>query len=72
MDAIIACMICGDAGTDSMLASAVVAGGLSVPWMLRDRLFEVARRVWRPVRPSAECDQERCAVANEDDSSSSL
>jgi len=34
----IACGICGDPTADTMLVQAALAGGLSLPYVLRDRL----------------------------------
>jgi hypothetical protein len=42
----IACAICGgDPATDTMLVNAALAGVLGLPWMFKDRIFSVARRL---------------------------
>jgi len=47
VDLITACAICGgDAATDKMLVNVAIAGGLSVPFFLRDQITARVRR-WR-------------------------
>ena len=46
MLSVIGCAICGgDPATDTMIVNAAVAGALSMPWLLRDRIAAVARRL---------------------------
>jgi hypothetical protein len=42
----IACAICGgDPATDTMLVNVALAGVIGLPWMFKDRIFRVARRL---------------------------
>jgi hypothetical protein len=61
----VACAICGgDAATDSMIANAALAGALSMPWLLRDKLAAVVRRL----RGKSDDPDASCALpADEDD-----
>ena len=46
MLSVIGCAICGgDPATDTMIVNAAVAGALSMPWLFRDRITAVARRL---------------------------
>ena len=46
MLSVIGCAICGgDAATDTMIVNAAVAGALSMPWLFRDRIAALARRL---------------------------
>jgi hypothetical protein len=58
----IACGICGDPTADTMLVQAALAGGLSLPYIFRDRLGAfIGRRLGRGQ------DTESCPVAPEHD-----
>ena len=63
MLSVIACAICGgDPATDTMIVNAAVAGALSMPWLFRDRIAAVARRLRGKSEPEASC-----AIAQDED-----
>ena len=64
MLSVIACALCGgDPATETMIVNAAVAGALSMPWLFRDRIVAVARRLrGRPAHPA-----ESCAIAPDED-----
>ena len=46
MLSVIGCAICGgDPATETMIVNAAVAGALSMPWLFRDRIAAVTRRI---------------------------
>ena len=55
MHHVIACIFCGgmDPNADSLLLQAAIAGGITMPWMLRAKLRAMLDRV-RGKRPSVE------------------
>jgi hypothetical protein len=64
MFSVIACAICGgDPATDTMIVNAAVAGAISMPWLFRDRIVAVARRL----RGSPDTPAELCAIAPDED-----
>ena len=64
MHSLIACGICGgDPATDTMIVNAAVAGALSMPWLFRDRIAAVARRL----RGTSDDREASCAIAPDED-----
>ena len=64
MLSVIACAICGgDPATDTMIVNAAVAGALSMPWLFRDRIASVARRL----RGKSDDPEASCAIAPDED-----
>ncbi len=47
MHHVVACILCGgmDPNADSLLLQAAIAGGISVPWMLRSKLLALVSRL---------------------------
>ncbi|HEV8251888.1 MAG TPA: hypothetical protein VGQ66_00775 [Candidatus Limnocylindria bacterium] len=47
MHQLIACMFCGgmDPNADSLLLQAAIAGGITTPWMLRNQLRALIKRL---------------------------
>jgi hypothetical protein len=65
VDVIFACGICGgDAATDTMLVQAAIAGVMSVPFLLRDRITAKVRG-WRGLPPDEEA--ESCEISIDED-----
>jgi hypothetical protein len=58
MLSVVACAICGlDPASDTMLINLAVAGAISVPWIVRDRIAAVIRRVnGKPGAAEGSCD----------------
>ena len=64
MHSVIACALCGgDPATETMIVNAAVAGALSMPWLLRDRIADIVRRL----RGKADASAESCAIAPDED-----
>jgi hypothetical protein len=64
MFSVIACALCGgDPATETMIVNAAVAGALSMPWLFRDRIVAVARRL----RGKPDHAAESCAFAADED-----
>lgn len=64
MFSVIACGICGgDPATDTMIVNAAVAGAVSMPWIFRDRIAAVARRL----RGTSDDPDASCAIAPDED-----
>ena len=64
MLSVIACGICGgDPATDTMIVNAAVAGALSMPWLFRDKLAAVVRRL----RGKADDAEASCALMPDED-----
>ena len=64
MLSVIACGICGgDPATDTMLVNAAVAGAVSMPWIFRDRITAVIRRL----RGKPDATESFCAIEPDED-----
>ena len=57
MHHLVACMFCGgmDPNADSLLLQAAIAGGITTPWMLRNQLRALLKRL-RGDRTAADVD----------------
>ena len=65
------CLFCGgiDPTHDQLIVQAVIAGGITTPWMLRDKLRNKLREIVNRVRGKAHGvnpDADACALADED------
>lgn len=59
----VACAICGgDPATDAMLVNAAIAGVISAPWLFRDKLAAMVRRV----RGKSQDGGASCAIAQDE------
>jgi hypothetical protein len=67
MHHVIACVFCGgmDPNADSLLLQAAIAGGITMPWMLRAKLLALIARV-RGKAPAIESEADACPRPDED------
>jgi len=62
MHHLIACVVCGgDPSTDSLLLQAAIAGGITTPWMLRNQLRALIKRL-RGDRAADDADDPACPL----------
>ena len=61
MHHLVACIFCGgmDPNADSLLLQAAIAGGITTPWMLRNQLRALIKRL-RGGRREADADESAC------------
>ena len=67
MHHLVACMFCGgmDPNADSLLLQAAIAGGITTPWMLRNQLRALLKRL-RGDRTAADVD-DACPIPYDED-----
>jgi hypothetical protein len=59
------CMFCGSVDpSHDLIVQAVIAGGITTPWMLRDKLLKTVKRALG--RAGIEPDAATCALVDED------
>ena len=63
MHHLVACIFCGgiDPNADSLLLQAAIAGGITTPWMLRNQLRALIKRL-RGGRTAADADASDCPL----------
>ena len=63
MTHLIACIFCGgaDPNADSLLLQAAIAGGITTPWMLRNQLRALIKRL-RGGHTAADADDPACPL----------
>ena len=63
MHHLIACIFCGgvDPNADSLFLQAAIAGGITTPWMLRNQLRALIKRL-RCGRTAADADESACPL----------
>jgi uncharacterized protein YgfB (UPF0149 family) len=68
MHHLIACMFCGgmDPNADSLLLQAAIAGGITTPWMLRNQLRALIKRL-RGGRTADDADDAACPLPYDED-----
>jgi uncharacterized protein YgfB (UPF0149 family) len=68
MHHVVACMFCGgmDPNADSLLLQAAIAGGITTPWMLRNQLRALIKRL-RGDRLEDTADDAACALPYDGD-----
>jgi hypothetical protein len=66
MHHVIACIFCGgmDPNSDSLLLQAAIAGGITAPWILRDKLRAMIARARGKAQPKSDADA--CPLPTED------
>jgi len=67
MHHVVACILCGgmDPNADSLLLQAAIAGGISAPWMLRNKLLGLVSRLRG--RPAVVDPEDACPLPYEDE-----
>lgn len=63
MHHLIACIFCGsvDPNADSLLLQAAIAGGITTPWMLRNQLRALVKRL-RGGQAATDADEPACPL----------